>query len=84
LVVRKKVDYSDLEFISDINLVRFYGDEFLAIYHGESGCELLSNGVRALAKRQGLFTRHYYPSYLQLTDKAIDIMNRLGLISKVR
>lgn len=75
-----QVNRSDLEYLSDVNLVLFYKEEFVAIYNGESEYDALPNGVRATAVRQGLLTKHSYPSRQRLTDKTINIMREHDLI----
>ena len=75
-----KVDNKNLEYLSDVNLVLFHRNEFIAIYKGESECQLLPKNVRSTAVKQGLFTKHRYPSKQRLTDKAINIMVQNNLI----
>ena len=70
----------DLETRSDENLILFHAEEFTAIYRGESGYETLPDGVRSTAKRQGLLSSNFYPTKQRLTDKAIRIMRKHGLI----
>ena len=70
----------DLEFRSDENLILFHAEEFKAIYYGESGYETLPDGVRSTAKKQGLLSSNFYPSKQRLTEKAIRIMRKHGLI----
>jgi hypothetical protein len=74
------VNRNDLEYLSDVNLILFFRDEFVAIYNGESEYYALPNGVRATAVRQGLLTKHSYPSRQRLTDKTINIMREHDLI----
>ena len=69
-----------LEIRSDENLILFHAKEFKAIYLGESGYELLPQGVRSTAIKQGLLSRNYFPSKQRLTLKAIKIMCKHGLI----
>lgn len=75
-----RVETLDLETRSDENLIIFHAEEFKAIYRGESGYELLPQGVRSIAKKQGLISGNYYPSKQRLTEKAIVIMKKHGLI----
>jgi len=74
--------YEKLEYISDRNLILFYSDEFVDIYNGASGYEELPKGVHETAIKQGLLTRHYYPSKQRLTDKAIKILREHELLNK--
>ena len=74
------MDSLELEDRSDENLILFHAEEFKAIYLGESGYETLPNGVRSTAKRQGLLCSNFYPSKQRLTEKAIGIMRKHGLI----
>lgn len=70
----------DLEFRSDENLILFHAEEFKAIYQGESGYETLPDGVRSTAKKQGLLSSNFYPTKQRLTEKAISIMRKHGLL----
>lgn len=70
----------DLEFRSDENLLLFHADEFKAIYYGESGYEILPDGVRSTAKKQGLLSSNFFPTKQRLTEKAIGIMKKHGLL----
>ena len=74
------LNQNTLEYISDENLVLFHSDEFLEIYNGGSEFELLPNGVRATAVKQGLLTKYSYPSKQRLTEKAINILRKHNLI----
>ena len=73
----------DLDYRSDENLILFHAEEFKAIYYGESGYETLPYGVRSTAKRQGLLSSNFYPTKQRLTEKAIDIMRKHGLIQGI-
>lgn len=74
------VESLDLEFRSDENLILFHAEAFKAIYEGESGYEMLPDGVRSTAKKQGLLSSNFYPTKQRLTEKAISIMLKHGLI----
>ena len=74
------VESHELEEQSDENLILFHAEEFKAIYSGESGYEMFPSGVRSTAKKQGLLSNNFYPSKQRLTQKAIDIMRKHGLI----
>jgi len=69
-----------IEQISNRNLVLFHAREFIAIYDGASEYKVLPKGVREKAIRNGLLTRHYYPSKQRLTKKAIHNLKIHNLI----
>ena len=73
----------NLEVRSDENLSLFYAEAFRAFYYGESGYETLPNGVKSTAKKQGLLSSNFYPTKQRLTEKAIDIMRKHGLIQGI-
>ena len=75
------INQNTLEYISDENLVLFHSNEFITIYKGGSEYELLTNGVRSTAIKQGLLTRYSYPSKQRLTEKAINILVKHKLIT---
>lgn len=70
----------DLEFRSDENLISFHAYEFKAIYYGEVGYEILPDCVRSTAKKQGLLSSNFFPTKQRLTEKAISIMKKHGLL----
>lgn len=76
----KEDQLDTIEQISNRNLVIFHAKEFIAVYNGASEYKVLPKGVRDKAIRNGLLTRHYYPSKQRLTEKAINILKRNDFI----
>ncbi|MBD3206669.1 hypothetical protein GF319_10055 [Candidatus Bathyarchaeota archaeon] len=76
----KETQLESMEQISNRNLIIFHAKEFIAVYNGASEYKVLPKGVRDKAIRNGLLTRHYYPSKQRLTKKAINILKRNDLI----
>jgi hypothetical protein len=76
----KETQLESMEQISTRNLIIFHAKEFIAVYNGASEYKVLPKGVRDKAIRNGLLTRHYYPSKQRLTKKAINILKRNDLI----